>query len=210
VSLPLTALLESHCCPAALWSEDRGQGLFNGAAVAQLGLLESGASAGRMWLECIDARDRGRFHAALQTLQSGAAKVACSYRFVSPRAMAMIELKETALRLAVDRSDRWAVFSRYEVCQTADRRRPIGYRTLVHQVANNLQSIRGEVDLLRLSGALPQQSFDGIVHAIENIRELAIEFDTGEAARVIGAADHGAPAAMADGRCAEEVRRGRS
>lgn len=78
-------------------------------------------------------------------------------------------------------------------------------RSLVHQIGNSLQSVRGEVDLLRLSGALPQRSFDRIVQGIENIRELTAGLD---AAAKTPAADNGRDVSGSR-KCAEEVRRGR-
>lgn len=80
-------------------------------------------------------------------------------------------------------------------------------RSLVHQIGNSLQSLRGEVDLLRLSGALPQRSFDRIVQGIENIRELTAGLDTADGAKT-PAADNGRDVSGSR-KCAEEVRRGR-
>jgi hypothetical protein len=44
-------------------------------------------------------------------------------------------------------------------------------------MANCLQAIRGEADLLHLTGALPQQSFDNITQAIDQLHDLLSEID---------------------------------
>jgi hypothetical protein len=49
--------------------------------------------------------------------------------------------------------------------------------SLIHQVGNHLQSIRSEADLSRSFGALPQDSFERIVRAIETIRRLMAQLE---------------------------------
>lgn len=78
-------------------------------------------------------------------------------------------------------------------------------RGLVHQIGNSLQSVRGEVDLFRLYGALPQQSFDTIVQGIENIRELTARLVDTDRVTATRAGNGNAVSGNSDGqRCAEE------
>ncbi len=46
---------------------------------------------------------------------------------------------------------------------------------LSHEIGNNLQAIKGEVELLVLAGALPQQSLEGISRGVEGILDLTNE-----------------------------------
>lgn len=47
---------------------------------------------------------------------------------------------------------------------------------LTHEIGNILQAIRGELDLLRLAGALTQQSSKSIAHGFQQIRNISHEF----------------------------------
>src|ERR671918_2075920 len=51
---------------------------------------------------------------------------------------------------------------------------------LTHDIHNNLQAIRGELDLLTLSGALPEQSSTTVIRGVDQIRKL-----TGEIAEYV-------------------------
>jgi hypothetical protein len=170
-------VLEFHGCPAALWSADRSECVFNRAATELIGAPARDIRAGAdLWLACVDTPDRERFLSAWQSLLSGENTMVCSYRFVPRGTTSKIELEETALRLTAGCSGRAAVLSRYQLREPRDS---LSMRSLVHQIGNNLQSVRGEVDLLRLFGGLPQSSFDTIVQAIENIHELTARlYDT--------------------------------
>ena len=175
LTLPVATVLESHCCPAALWSADRSECVFNRAATRLIGAPARDIRAGAdLWLACVDTRDRERFLSAWQSLLSGENTMVCSYRFVPRGTTSKIELEETALRLTDGCSGKAAVLSRYQLREPRDNS---SMRRLVHQIGNNLQSVRGEVDLLRLFGGLPQSSFDTIVQAIEDIHELTARLD---------------------------------
>jgi len=45
-------------------------------------------------------------------------------------------------------------------------------RSLVHHMRNNLQVIRGELDLLNLMRAMPRQSFENIDRCIDRLHDL--------------------------------------
>lgn len=175
LTLPVATVLESDSCPAALWSDDRSECVFNSAGRRLIGAPARDIRAGAdLWLACVDTRDRERFLSAWQSLLSGENTMVCSYRFVPPGTTSKINLEETALRLTDGCSGKAAVLSRYQLRKPRDSS---SMRRLVHQIGNNLQSARGEVDLLRLFGGLPQSSFDTIVQAIENIHELTARLD---------------------------------
>ena len=174
-TLPVTTVLEFHCGPAALWNGDRSEWVFNRAATELVGVQEHDIRAGvDVWLDCVAALDRKRFLSAWQNLLSGDGTMVCRYRFVPRGRTSMIELEETALRLAAGCSGQAAILSRYQIREPRDS---LSMRGLVHQIGNSLQSMRGEVDLLRLFGALPQESFDAITQGIENIHELTARLD---------------------------------
>ena len=46
---------------------------------------------------------------------------------------------------------------------------------LTHEIGNNLQAIRSELDLLTLSGALPEQSSKTVIRSVQQIRKLTGE-----------------------------------
>ena len=48
----------------------------------------------------------------------------------------------------------------------------------MHQVGNHLQAIRGELELLRMSGDLSEQAFESVVWHIDALHALAAELAT--------------------------------
>ena len=184
LTLPAGALLEFHCCPTALWSADRAECLFNGATTALLGFCDRDFCADReLWLARVDARDRESFLSSWNALQNGATKIVCRYRFFPRDKDLGIDVEETALLFPAGPVGRAAVLSRYQASghtQGKPRRDPrerSPVHALVHQIGNSLQAIRGEVDLLRMSGALPQRSFDNMTHGIDCIQNLVAQID---------------------------------
>jgi hypothetical protein len=101
----------------------------------------------------------------------------CRYRFMPLGGSVAIELEETALRFAVEAEEKSAILSRYTAGE-APHHGPSPVHGMVHKIGNSLQTIRGEVDLLRLSGALPQRTFDSILEGIDSIHNLAAEIDS--------------------------------
>ena len=204
VTLPVATVLEFHCCPAVLWSEDRSECVFNRAARELAGVPDRDVSVGAdLWLACVDPLDRERFLSAWQSPLSGESTVVCSYRFIPRGTTSRVELEETALRLAAGGSGKAAVLSRYRIRQS---RESASTSSLLHQIGNSLQSVRGEVDLLRLFGGLPQASFDTITQAIENIHELTARLDDTDRAKTAGTNNE----RHSSGRCTREVHNGRA
>ena len=185
-------LLDFHWSPAALWSVDHTECLFNRATSALLGFRDKEFCADKdLWLERIDGRDRAAFLSSWKDLQNGAAKITCRYRFLPRHAAPGIELEETALLLPAGAAAKPGVLSLYRPrraaagqhgCKETDRP-PV--RDLIHQIGNNLQAIRGEAELARLFGSLPERGFDNMARAINSIQQLVSELDAlnaGEAA----------------------------
>lgn len=176
--LPAAAVLEFHCCPMALWNEDRTQCLFNGAMRALLGFYENDFSANQdLWLTRVDPSDRERLLASWRNLRIGDEPTVCRYRLMPLGGGVAIELEETALRFAVEGDEKSAILSRYTAAE-ALRHGPTRVHSLVHKIGNGLQTVRGEVDLLRLSGELPQRAFDSITAGIESIHNFVAEIDS--------------------------------
>lgn len=201
LTLAARALLEFHCCPAALWSEDRNECLFNSAGAALFGFRDSDFCANpKLWIARLDERDREAFISSWQSLRSGESKIVCRYRFSPQNAAEAIEIEESAWLLPADAVGKQAVLSLYEANSAAPRRKagrngsPV--ESLIHQIGNNLQAIRGETDLLRLFNGLPQRSFDTITHSIERIQSLLAQIDRAAELSTFGRPEvgRGAPA----------------
>jgi len=206
--LPALALLDFHCCPAALWSADRTQCVFNDAGSALLGFREVDfGTAKDLWLERVDTLDRERFLLAWQSLRDGGAAIVCSYRFLPLNRSLTIELEETALRLPAGPVGTPIVLCRYQLS------RPEGeaggraeLRNLIHQIGNHLQAVRGEAELLRMFGALPQDSFEKISRGIDAIHDLTTQFDGMDRLKIARGADEQAVADSGAGEKPSEAK----
>ena len=198
-TLPANAVLEFHCGPTALWNEDRTQCLFNRPMRELLGFCENDFSAAKaLWLARVDASDRERLLSSWRNLQIGAEPMVCRYRFMPLGGALALELEETALRFAVGPAGTSVFLSRYTAGQ--ERRNvhdPSPVHSLVHKIGNGLQTVRGEVDLLRLFGGLPQRSFDSITQGIESIHSLVAQIDdlAGNDSAVVQGGNRSGPAA---------------
>jgi len=185
-------LLDFHWSPAALWNVDHTECLFNRATSALFGFCDKEFCADKdLWLKRIDGRDRAAFLSSWKDLRNGAAKITCRYRFLARHAAPGIELEETALLLPAGAAAKQGVLSLYRPrraaagqhgCKETDRP---AVCDLIHQIGNNLQAVRGEAELARLFGSLPERSFDNMARAINSIQQLVSEIDaliSGEAA----------------------------
>ena len=186
VTLPAAAILEFHPCPTALWNEARTQCVFNCAMKALIGCCENDFSLDKdLWLARVDATARERLLSSWRSLQMGTEPLICRYRFMPLGGTLTIELEETSLRFAVGSQGNSVFLSRYARVAS-----PV--HSLVHKIGNSLQTVRGEIDLLRLLGGLPQPSFDSITEGIDSIRNLVTQIDclTGKDSLIV----HGGPA----------------
>jgi hypothetical protein len=179
LTMPIGSLLELFPCAAALWSADRSQCVFNSAMETLVSYREDDFCADKaLWLERIDPRDREIFLSSWKTLQRGQAKICCRYHF-TPRGRLSIDVEETAMLVPIGPTGTSAVLSLYQTKAGIRRasREDTPIHGLAHHMGNSLQAIRGEVDLLHLTGALPQRSFDNITRGIEQLNDLLGEID---------------------------------
>jgi PAS domain-containing protein len=181
--MPLGAFLEFLPCAAALWSADRTQCVLNTATKSLFGYGENDFCADRKrWLERIHPDDRESFLRASMALQSER-KISCQYRFTPQNHTRSIVLQETAVVLPIGPAGAAAILSVYQTEPAMDRelrgdrgaQAPV--RGLVHHMGNSLQAIRGEVDLLRLTGTLPERSFENITRGIGQLHDLIGEIE---------------------------------
>ena len=121
-----------------------------------------------LWASRVEPADRERFHAFCDTLRQNGDGSSCHYRFLPASSGGMVELCETVRRVVAP--DGAVLLSCYTVSQGAGERRRIA-----HKIGNHLQAARGEVDLLRLSGTLPEPSAATICQAIDAVHDLVEE-----------------------------------
>src|SRR5581483_8224639 len=170
---------------AALWSLDRRRCALNHGAHRLLGFgAEDFLRCASLWVERIHPQDRDAFAAAWRRVESGETESAsCHYRFLPRHRSALIHVGEF-LFCGAPRADEnttvWSVYAEeadFEeaVLETAPVRELV--QGMNHELGNSLQAIKGEVDLLRLAGALPPENAGGISRGIERIAQLAGELD---------------------------------
>ncbi len=159
--MPAPLLLELIGAPAALWSADRTNCLFNRAAAELFGYDHDGPAAAAWWRARVEGADRARFMDFCNSLASGQ-RSTCRYRF-TPAAGGAIDLHETAERVDPGGSGP-VIVSRYAILGES--------RRMAHQLGNHLQAVRGELDLLRLSGALPEQAAASVLQPLNAVHEL--------------------------------------
>jgi signal transduction histidine kinase len=170
--------------PAALWSLDRHLCVFNDAARELFGFCEHDFNEDRsLWLERIHPDDRKEFLRAWKSLQGGETRVASRYRFQPKNQTQGVWLREVSLlygRGVPEKSDVWTVYTEEvaleNVFRGAGQARNF-VRGLTHEMGNNLQAIRGEVDILRFSHGMPNDSADTIYRGINQVRRLVQEIN---------------------------------
>lgn len=173
-------LLELLPFPAALWRRDRRSCVFNSHARRLLGYSESDfLQKIDPWIDRIHPQDREGFANAWRRIEGGEQTTSCRYRFFPKNANKSIRLRELLFSYSTPAIAWPAVWSLYFDDQSADEevserrqlRRDL-VRGLTHEIGNSLQVIGGEVDLLRLTGDLPQRSAQAVDRGVEQIREL--------------------------------------
>ncbi|MPZ76279.1 MAG: PAS domain-containing protein [Deltaproteobacteria bacterium] len=168
--------------PAALWSLDRRSCVFNDATRELLGFCEHDFLQDHsLWLDRIHQEDRKEFLSAWKNLQSGATKASLRYRFLPKNQVQDRRLREVSFpyfRRDVEKPDIWTLYTEEAASENilarAGQVRNL-MRGLTHEIGNNLQAIRGEVDILRISGAVPADSAEAIYRGINQVRSLAHE-----------------------------------
>jgi PAS domain-containing protein len=171
-------------CPTALWSLDRQVCVFNDATRELLGFCEHDFRQNvSLWLERIHPDDRKPFLTAWKSLQGGETRVSSRYRFQPKDQTQGLWLREISClytRSGADKPCVWTVYteevSSDTVFKGAAQVRNL-VRGLTHEIGNNLQAIRGEMDILKFSGIVPTDSADVIYRGINQVRRLVNEID---------------------------------
>lgn len=181
--LPAAAVLELQSSAMALWSDNRAECFFNCATAELLAFGAADPKVNReLWLAHVHADDRERVIRSWQSLEAGEPNNVYQYRFLPLDGSPALQLEETAMRLSVDGPEKFVVICRYEAigrqpCTRCGRASRAEVAKLVHQIGNSLQAVRGEVELLRLFGELPQRSFETINQGIDRIHQLVAQID---------------------------------
>jgi signal transduction histidine kinase len=170
--------------PAALWSLDRHSCVLNDAARELLGFCEHDFTQDlSLWLERVHPDDRKEFLRAWKSLQDGETRVSSRYRFQPKSQNQGLWLREVSVlygRSEAKKSDVWTVYieevALENVFRGASQVRNF-VRGLTHDMGNNLQAIRGELDILRFSHAVPNDSADTIYRGINQVRRLVHEIE---------------------------------
>jgi len=193
LAMPIGVVLEFFPCAAALWTLDRKECVFNDAARRLAGSDESAFRADPgLWAARLESRDRENFLAAWRRLQNGERRIVCEYRFAPQRHGRAVALRETAMLLPVSSTGAAAVLSVYEAQSTEHGARrwrdEETVRGLAHRMGNDLQAVRGELDLLHFAGALPEHSHAQIARAIERLHESIVEIMSLEPRHIVRSA----------------------
>ena len=168
--------------PAALWSLDRQSCFFNVDARELLGFCEHDFKQdGALWLERIHPDDRKEFLRAWKSLKTGETRVSSRYRFQPKNRTQVVWLKEVSFLYAasgVEKPNVWTVYLEEVMSDSffhgASQMRNF-VRGLTHEMGNNLQAIRGELDILRFSQAIPNDSAEAIYRGVNQVRRLVHE-----------------------------------
>ena len=176
-------ILEVIPYPVALWSLDRRSCLFNYPTRKLLGFSEDDfRQNSSLWMDRIHPQDRPDFVSTWTKLQTGERKVSCKYRFLPKSQTSAIRLTELSYHSYQD-SNALGIWSLYIEEPGVDDEFTGPYplkkllRGLTHDIGNNLQTISGEVELSRWSGALSAESADAIARGVTHIRTLAHEIE---------------------------------
>ena len=156
-SVNAAMLLESLPVPLALWNFDSSVVLLNEPLRQLLGFKGPSLpdALPLRWNECVAAADRESYAAHRRRLAEGQSSSVCQYRFFAKNRDSTIWLRESALLLDKPAGNR-SVLSYYATVfeyETGSAQEVLA--EFSHEVANSLQTIGAEVDVLQLSGALP-------------------------------------------------------
>ena len=170
--------------PAALWTLDRHSCVFNDAARELLGFCEHEFNQDMsLWVQRIHPEDRKLFLQTWKSLQDGETRVSSRYRFQPKNQTQGLWLRDVSFLYGcgeAEKSHVWTVYTEEVALETVFRgasqvRNFV--RGLTHEMGNNLQSIRGEVDILRFSHVVPDNSADTIYRGINQVRRLVHEIE---------------------------------
>ncbi len=168
--------------PAALWSLDRRSCLFNDHARELLGFCEHDFKQdAALWLERVHPDDRKEFLRAWKNLQLGESRISSRYRFQPKNRTQVVWLRDVSFLYGRGgAANVWTVYleevATESIFQGAGQVRYF-VRGLTHEMGNNLQAIRGELDILRFSHAIPNDSAETIYRGINQVRRLVHEIE---------------------------------
>lgn len=171
-------LIDSLPIPAALWNRSHEACLFNQRARDFLGFSESDfLRQSSLWIDHVHPDDRDEFLSAWRSVEQGAASASCHYRFLPGGLRQRVGVHELLYSYGSPQTI-WSVYAQEahgdgEALDGCAMRRLAG--GLEHEIGNRLQMIRGEVDLLSLSGTLPRPSAETIYLGVEEIGVLTGE-----------------------------------
>jgi hypothetical protein len=184
VQLAASAIFSIESLAMALWNDDRSHCILGRLTGQLLGFPENELWASKeRWLGRIDPRDRKRVSRLWQGVNADIREQVCRYVFWPLNGSPAILLEESAYRLIAAPDNESVFLCHYHARslgssksrRNPDNRSPM--RNLIHQIGNNLQAVRGEVELLRLFGELPQKSFENIMRGINSIHDLTAQLD---------------------------------
>ena len=169
--------------PAVLWSRDRNPYVLNRSLRRLFGFAEIDAPNHffHHWRACIHPEDRQSFDSAWHQIDSGETDTCCQYRFFPRPKEFPIPIREflfSSSRPAWPSRSVWSLYVEDKGPRNEGMERtPIGelVKGLTHEIGNNLQAIRGELDLLTIAGTLPRNRASTIFRDLERIRALTWE-----------------------------------
>ena len=177
-TVPSAWMLTSLPIPAAVSNLDRKVCILNAAAHELFGFSENETKQDSFWLERVHPDDRNHLLAATERLVAGERQIICRYRFLPKNQTNGFWLSELSLRS--DKETIWSFFSQEIPADNGcDRVAQVerSVRALTHEIGNNLQVMRGELDLLRLSGKIPEESSAVIINGVTHIHALTREIE---------------------------------
>ena len=163
----------------ALWSLDRRFCVFSPSLRELLGYSEQEISQSPdLFIDRIHPEDRGDFMSAWQRLCVGHNNASCRYRFTPKHGIEVRTIWENSLLLPTQGSEPQGALTlyaeerkRFEKIGEAQELRNV-LHGVAHEVGNHLQAINGELELLKWSGSLPEDSAGIVSSAITQIRSL--------------------------------------
>ncbi|MFQ5850743.1 MAG: PAS domain-containing protein [Candidatus Binatia bacterium] len=181
-------VLDLMPCPIVIWDPDGLPLIFN----HQVRQLTGFSSANfqeepHLWMNRIDPRHRGLFSSAWNKLLGGEKMVSCDYRFLPNGDKKNIWLRDVSVSHRNSEGELQCITSAYSDISDLRARRQVSQekaieaRTveiidgLIHEMQNNLQTIRIGFDLLRLDKGIPLESqaiADGIEQANRSLQEV--------------------------------------
>lgn len=179
----------------AIWSLDRRLWSLNTQVVEMIGFTEEELKSDpTLWITCVDSRDRDLISQAWKRLGSEVKRVTISYRFSPSKFDRPIWLREESVLYEGETGEPPRVVSTYadisdvkagdsQKHRDVSENPGLGFekilKSLVHDIQNNLQAIRMEIDLLQLNSSVTidlKRIFHAIDRANLSIQDLSDYF----------------------------------